>query len=110
MSSSAGPWTRDEQRVRWSLGDDARTRDKADLWSKKQCVDLVKQLATCMSGKTVTLGWECQKERNLYTSCLKNYTSDTYLEMHKRESIAKRLVQMQQAKELEKSIRLQSPK
>mmetsp|Transcript_10451 Transcript_10451/g.16757 ORF Transcript_10451/g.16757 Transcript_10451/m.16757 type:complete len:123 (+) Transcript_10451:1168-1536(+) len=103
-SASKDKWPRDEQLVRWSVGDEARIRDKIDLWSKLQCKDEMKALAACMSDKTISVAWSCGEQRTVYTQCLKSYTSDKYLDMHKRESISKRLSQMKQAKELRKTI------
>ncbi|GAB5372385.1 hypothetical protein AAMO2058_001660600 [Amorphochlora amoebiformis] len=100
-------WSRDEQRVRWSVGDDARVRDKTELWAKTQCKSVLDLLGECTKGKTLSVAWSCTEQRNAYTTCLKNYTSQRFLEIQKRESISKRLASMQQAEALEKKIRKQ---
>mmetsp|Transcript_17065 Transcript_17065/g.30588 ORF Transcript_17065/g.30588 Transcript_17065/m.30588 type:complete len:107 (-) Transcript_17065:85-405(-) len=100
--TSAASWPRDEQRVRWSKGDDARVKDKAELWAKRQCAPLMEPFAKCAKDKVVTI-YKCSDLRDAYVNCLKDHVSETYMKMHKRESVTKRLAELQQAQALEKS-------
>mmetsp|Transcript_12661 Transcript_12661/g.23953 ORF Transcript_12661/g.23953 Transcript_12661/m.23953 type:complete len:135 (+) Transcript_12661:31-435(+) len=100
---SAKEWSKDEQKCRWSLGDDARIKDKADLWSKGQCKNLLAVYGKCAKDRVVSVAWACGKERDAYVQCLKKFSSEPYLSMLKTESINLRIAQMRQAKELEKA-------
>ncbi|GAA0176136.1 hypothetical protein LIER_29185 [Lithospermum erythrorhizon] len=50
-----------------------------------ECSNYAEKFATCASGRTITVVWQCRKQAKELNNCLHQFTNDSVLEELKKD-------------------------